>query len=133
MAKHNHISIILLFSLALFLFLHAPTQELSAQSEELDCQEFYDITQAEKIVERAKKAGFTNEERREMIDLRVGDQKIDVFEYKERLQRCSKQKDQRLKEFLSKRFLTIKDIYNELSTVERKVIKKIREELVSER
>ena len=66
----------------------------------------------------------------EIID---GDQEINVLEYIEqkRLQRLMK--DQKLKELLSKNFLTVNDIYKELVKTEPAVIQKLREELVSER
>lgn len=67
------------------------------------------------------------------MELQDGDRKINILEYMAELERLRALKDKELEEFLNKKFLTINDIFNELIMSEPKVIKKLREKLVSDR
>lgn len=124
--------LVIFISLVGLLFTFLPDADTSAQSENSDRRKFYNIAELVKIIERARKAGFSDEDLKK-LELRDGDQMINIMDYMEDLERLRKLKDKRLQEFLNKRFLTVKDIYNELVATEPEVIKKLREELVSER
>lgn len=84
------------------------------------------------MIERFREAGMTDEQLKklEIID---GDTKINVLKHKADLERAKMLKKQKLQEFLDKDFLTVNDIFRELIVSEPGVIKKIREELVSDR
>ena len=124
--------LVIFISLVGLLFTFLPVANTSAQSENAGRRKFYNIAELVKIIERARKAGFSDEDLKK-LELRDGDQMINIMDYMEDLERLRKLKDKRLQEFLNKRFLTVKDIYNELVATEPEVIKKLREELVSER
>jgi len=134
MGKHRRFSswILVFIGTALLFYAIMPFGELTAQDENTGRRQFYNIAKLVKIIEDARKAGFSDEELKK-LELRDGDQVINIMDYMEELERIRKLKDQRLQEFLNKRFLTVKDIYNELIAAEPEVIKKLREELVSER
>ena len=123
---------LIFISLTGLLFSIFPLTDASAQSENSGRRKFYDIAELVKIIERARKAGFSDEDLKK-LELRDGDRLINIMDYMEELERIRQMKDKRLQEFLNKRFLTVKDIYNELIATEPEVIKKLREELVSER
>ena len=95
-------------------------------------RQFYSIEELIKLIERAREAGMSDEELGK-LELRDGDKVINVQDYitEERLRRL--RKEEKLREFLSKKFLTVNDIYGELIKSEPEVIEKLREELVSER
>ena len=124
--------LMIFISIVGLLFTFLPIADISAQSENSGRRKFYNIAELVKIIETARKAGFSDEDLKK-LELRDGDQMINIMDYMEELERIRKLKDKRLQEFLSKRFLTVKDIYNELIATEPDVIKKLREELVSER
>jgi hypothetical protein len=100
--------------------------------EKIDRKKFYKIAELIKLIEKAREAGISEEDLAK-LELRDGDKKINVMDYMEEFERLKRSKDERLKRFLSKKFLTVHDIYNELIISEPGVIKKLREELVSER
>ena len=95
-------------------------------------RKFYSVEELIKLIEQAREAGMSEEDLKSM-EIIDGDQEINVLDYIEqkRLQRLLK--DKKLKELLSKNFLTVNDIYKELIKTEPNVIQKLREELVSER
>jgi hypothetical protein len=95
-------------------------------------RQFYDIAELIRLIERAREAGMTDEELHK-LEIRDGDRVINVMEYKAEFERLQRLKDERLKAFLSKQFLTVNDIFQELIVTEPDVIQKLREELISER
>lgn len=102
------------------------------EQENVGRRTFYNIAELIKIIEKARKAGFSDEDLKK-LELRDGDRKINVIDYIEEFERIKKSQDRQLQIFLKKKFLTVKDIFNELVNSEPEVIKKLREELVSER
>ena len=95
-------------------------------------RQFYTLEKLIKLIEQARDAGMSDENLKKM-ELQDGDRKINILEYMAELERLRALKDKELEEFLSKKFLTINDIFNELIVSEPKVIKKLREKLVSDR
>jgi hypothetical protein len=95
-------------------------------------RQFYSMERLIKIIEQARDAGMSDEDLKTM-ELQDGDRKINILEYMAELERLRALKDKELEDFLSKKFLTINDIFNELIVSEPTVIKKLREELVSDR
>ena len=95
-------------------------------------RQFYTLEKLIKLIEQARDAGMSDENLKKM-ELQDGDRKINILEYMAELERLRAMKDKELEEFLSKKFLTINDIFNELIVSEPKVIKKLREKLVSDR
>ncbi len=103
-----------------------------AQESSVNRDKYYNVRELIRLIEKAREAGISDEELKG-LEIRDGDQEINVLEYieAEKLERL--RKNQKLKELLNKKFLTVNDIYNELIKSEPEVIKKLREELVSER
>lgn len=95
-------------------------------------RKYYSVEELIVLIERAREAGVS-EENLKKLEIRDGDKEINVFDYiaKEKMEKL--QKDKNLKELLSKKFLTVNDIYSELIKSEPEIIQKLREELVSER
>jgi len=95
-------------------------------------RQFYKMENLIKIIERARDAGMSNEEIQKMT-IPVDGRDKSIVDYLAELERLRALKDKELEDFLSKKFLTINDIFNELIVSEPTVIKKLREELVSDR
>ncbi len=95
-------------------------------------RQFYTLEKLIKLIEQARDAGMSDEDLKKM-ELQDGDRKINILEYMAELERLRALKDKELEDFLSKKFLTINDIFNELIVSEPNVIKKLREKLVSDR
>jgi hypothetical protein len=95
-------------------------------------RKFYNVEELIRLIEQAREAGMSEEDLQNM-EIIDGDQEINVMEYIEKKRLARLLKNQRLKELLSKNFLTVNDIYKELIKTEPSVIQKLREELVSER
>ncbi|MFH2132158.1 MAG: hypothetical protein ABIK68_17405 [bacterium] len=104
------------------------SQEQSNQAR----RQFYNLEELIKIIDRARESGMSDEDLKK-LELHDGDRKINVLEYMAELERLRAMKDKELEIFLSKKFLTINDIFNELIVSEPNVIKKLREKLVSDR
>ena len=120
----------------LFLFLLMTLLLLSSgqaqERENTGRRKYYSVEELILLIERAREAGVS-EENLKKLEIRDGDREINVFDYiaQEKMERLKK--DKILKDLLSKRFLTVNDIYTELIKSEPQVIQKLREELVSER
>lgn len=95
-------------------------------------RQFYKLNELIRIIDQAREAGMSDEDLKN-LELHDGDRKINVLEYIAELERLKAMKDKELEKFLSKKFLTINDIFNELIVSEPSVIKKLRERLVSDR
>ncbi len=95
-------------------------------------RQFYNLNELIRIIDQAREAGMSDEDLKS-LELHDGNRKINVLEYMAELERLKAMKDKELEDFLSKKFLTINDIFNELIVSEPKVIKKLREKLVSDR
>ncbi len=121
-----------ILSILLVAFLIATSFLYAQESINTGRRKFYNVEELIRLIEQAREAGMSEEELRnlEIID---GDQEINVMEYIEQKRLARLLKDKKLKELLSKNFLTVNDIYRELIKTEPEVIKKLREELVSER
>jgi hypothetical protein len=113
-----------------FSMVSSPThaQEQSQQAR----RQFYKLNELIKIIDQAREAGMSDEDLKN-LELDDGGRKINILEYMAELERLKALKDKELEDFLSKKFLTINDIFNELIVSEPKVIKKLREKLVSDR
>lgn len=112
-------------------FISAPTAYTQQQSYQARRQ-FYKLKELLKIIDQAREAGMSDEDLKK-LELHDGNRKINVLEYIAELERLKAMKDKELEEFLSKKFLTVNDIFNELITSEPSVIEKLRERLVSDR
>lgn len=95
-------------------------------------RQFYNLKELIRIIDQAREAGMSDEDLKS-LELHDGNRKINVMEYIAELERLKAMKDKELEDFLSKKFLTINDIFNELIVSEPNVIKKLRERLVSDR
>lgn len=94
-------------------------------------QKFTKIENLIKLIERYRDAGFTDEQINQM-ELSDGKGRINVEEYIRKYRLAEKARQDALKAFLSKKFLTVQDIYSELATMEPENLTHLREELVSE-
>lgn len=122
--KHVTISVLILVLL--------PAVGLSQQAYDSGRDRFYKVNELVELIDKARKAGISDEEL-EGLEIRDGDKQINVLDYIEEKELAKLLKEKRLKELLSKKFLTVNDIYSELIKSEPEVIQKLREELVSER
>jgi hypothetical protein len=95
-------------------------------------RQFYAVENLIKIIEQARAAGMSDEEIQKMT-IPVDGRDKSIVDYLAELERLRALKNKELEDFLSKKFLTINDIFNELIISEPKVIQKLREELVSDR
>jgi len=122
--------IVCFLSFFVFSVTSSPThaQEQSPQAR----KQFYKLNELIKIIDQAREAGMSDEDLKN-LELDDGGRKINILEYMAELERLKALKDKELEDFLSKKFLTINDIFNELIVSEPKVIKKLREKLVSDR
>lgn len=91
----------------------------------------YDETEISDFIKTAKEAGISDTDLKRIIP--EGKREIVVIEYINLIERLTKLKEEKLKEFLSKKFLTVNDVFKELVVNEPETIQKLREELVSER
>ncbi len=120
-----------LIILILLMFV-TPLNTYSQETYDSGRSKFYKVDELIELIDRAREAGVSDEELKK-LKIRDGDKEINVLDYirEDRLARLKKEK--RLKELLSKKYLTVNDIYGELIKSEPEVIQKLREELVSER
>lgn len=104
----------------------------SQESQNTGRRKYYSVDELIKLIDKAREAGVDDESLKS-LEIRDGDVQINVYDYieKEKLEKLKKEK--RLQDLLSKKFLTVNDIYRELIKTEPEVIQKLREELVSER
>lgn len=91
---------------------------------------YYDIVELSKLIEISREAGFNDEQLRGM-EIRDGNRSINIAEYLREIERKKMIKDEAVKDFLKKKFLTVQDIYNEMLKLEPATLIKVREELVS--
>jgi DNA-binding transcriptional MerR regulator len=95
-------------------------------------RQFYDLVELTKIIQRARDAGFSEEELKN-LELKDAGTTINVYDYMNEILARQRIEDEKLKNFLSKRFLTVGDVYQEMVNLEPDALTKLREELVSER
>jgi DNA-binding transcriptional MerR regulator len=95
-------------------------------------RQFYDLVELTKIIQRARDAGFSEEELKN-LELKDAGTTINVYDYMNEILARQRIEDEKLKDFLSKRFLTVGDVYQEMVNLEPDELTKLREELVSER
>jgi len=82
------------------------------------------------LIEKARDAGLSDEEIKKLqLNLETGD--VSALEYIEAFKRSKQLKDQKVKDFLAKRFLTVGDIFREMVDMEPKRLETLREELIS--
>jgi len=118
--------------LLLLLLLFTFTGGLSAQSEyDLQRKQFLELDNLIKFIQRLKDAGFSEEEIQK-LNLKDEQKQINVMAYIEEIRNKKKVKDKKLKAFLDQNFLTVKDVFNELATMESDTLAKFRDELVGE-
>ncbi|NQU64500.1 MAG: hypothetical protein HQ517_09490 [SAR324 cluster bacterium] len=125
--KHFSIFCLLFFTCSLI-----PSAGFSQERSYEARRQFYTLEKLIKLIDQAREAGMSDEDLKKM-ELQDGDRRINILEYMAELERLKEMKDKELEEFLNKKFLTINDIFNELIVSEPKVIKKLREKLVSDR
>jgi len=105
-----------------FLFAGEPTLTQRVQ--------FKDIDALIGLIEQARDSGLTDEEIKKLqLNLEEGD--VSALEYIEAFKRRKQMKDQKLKEFLDTRFLTVGDIFKEMVDMEPKRLETLREELIN--
>ena len=95
-------------------------------------KQFYDLIELTKLIQRAREAGFSEEELKGLTLVDAG-KTINVSEYMEEILTRRRIADEKLKAFLQKKFITVQDVYSEMVQLEPNVLTKLREELVSER
>ncbi|PCI29582.1 MAG: hypothetical protein COB67_03660 [SAR324 cluster bacterium] len=95
-------------------------------------RQFYDVVELTKLIEKAREAGFSDEQIAR-LELRDGGRTVNVQAYMESLRQKKSMRDEKLQNFLNKKFLTVQDIFKELLILEPSVLIRLREELVSER
>ena len=95
-------------------------------------RQFYDLVELTKIIQRARDAGFSEEELKN-LELKDAGTTINVYDYMNEILARQRIEDEKLKDFLSKRFLTVGDVYQEMVNLEPDALTKLSEELVSER
>ncbi|MBT4528044.1 MAG: hypothetical protein HOC24_15975 [Deltaproteobacteria bacterium] len=105
---------------------------LFSQQDNTGRRQFYDLVELTKIIQRARDAGFSEEELKN-LEIKESGVTINVNDYMNEILARRKIADEKLKAFLSKRFLTVGDVYHEMVNLEPDVLTKLREELVSER
>ena len=105
---------------------------LYAQNElEQQRQQFLELDKLIKFIQRMKDAGLTDEQIQQ-LDLKDDSKKINIIQYIEEIRAKKVAKDAKVKAFLEKNFLTVKDLFQELSTMEPNTLANLRNELVSE-
>lgn len=119
--------ILLFCSLSLFVVF-----PLFSQQDNTGRRQFYDLVELTKIIQRARDAGFSEEELKN-LELKEAGTTINVYDYMNEILARRRIEDEKLKAFLSKKFLTVGDVYQEMVDLEPDVLTKLREELVSER
>ena len=82
------------------------------------------------LIEKARNAGMSDQEIKQ-LQLNLAGKDIDVLAYIEAFQDKKRKEHQKLKDFLSKRFLTVSDIFNEMVDMEPMKLEHLREELIS--
>lgn len=117
-------------SIILFAMVSTVMVSSIVQAQEGRRDMYYDIVELSKLIEISREAGF-NEEQLKGMEIRDGDRVINISKYLRNIERKKTIKDDAVKEFLSKKFLTIQDIYNEMVKLEPSTLIKVREELVS--
>ena len=85
----------------------------------------------EKFFQRASDAGLTEEDLKS-LDLKFASHKMNVSQYLSEIKERRRIKDEKLRAFMSKNFLTVQDVYKELSTVEPQTLAGLRDALVGE-
>ena len=93
--------------------------------------QFTDEKNLEKFFQRAEDAGLTEEDLAK-LDLKFASHKMNVSQYLREIKKRRRIKDEKLQEFMSKNFLTVQDVYKELSTVEPETLAGLRDALVGE-
>jgi hypothetical protein len=91
---------------------------------------YYDLVELSKLIEISREAGFSEQQLRG-LEIRDGSRTVNVMEYIHRIESKKLQKKEALKNFLSKQFLTVQDIYDEMLKLEPDTLIQLREELVS--
>ncbi|MDH5561695.1 MAG: hypothetical protein OEY59_12670 [Deltaproteobacteria bacterium] len=92
---------------------------------------FYQISELIRLIEKAREAGFSEEDLRKMT-INDANFSINVMEFIEKSRLKERLKKEKLDAFKKKKFLTIIDIFDELIVMEPEVLGKLREELVSD-
>ena len=94
-------------------------------------KQFTDEKNLEKFFQRATDAGLSEEDLAK-LDLKFASHKMNVSQYLREIKERRRIKDEKLKAFMSKNFLTVQDVYKELSTVEPETLAGLRDALVGE-
>ncbi len=113
----------------LLLFWSVPVR---TQTPQKGRKQFYELIELTKLIEKAKEAGFSDEEI-ENLQIRDGEQVINVTDYIGRIKGKKIFEQEKLDDFKKKKFLTVRDIFVELVKLEPNVLTRLREELASER
>ena len=117
------------FFISIISFIALP---LFSQQNNTGSRQFYDLVELTKLIQRARDAGFSEEELKN-LEIKESGRTINVNDYMNEILARRKIADEKLKAFLSKRFLTVGDVYHEMVNLEPDILTKLREELVSER
>ena len=118
----------ILFSL---LFTLVATPLLAQDPVNENRKQFTQEQNLEKFFQRASDAGLTEEDLKS-LDLKFASHKMNVSQYLSEIKERRRIKDEKLRAFMSKNFLTVQDVYKELSTVEPETLAGLRDALVGE-
>ena len=116
----------------IFLLLLLPLSLWAEQApRQINREQFLEVNNLLKMIQRMRDAGFTDEQIQQ-LDIKDGGRKINVMAYIEELRQKKEGRDAKVQAFLNKNFLTVKDLFDELSTLEPETLAKLRDELVGE-
>ncbi len=119
-------------SLIFLLLLLLPLSLWAEQApRQINREQFLEVNNLLKMIQRMRDAGFTDEQIQQ-LDIKDGGRKINVMAYIEELRQKKEGRDAKVQAFLNKNFLTVKDLFDELSTLEPETLAKLRDELVGE-
>jgi len=114
----------------LIVCLSIPSLLFSAEPSLTQRRQFQNIDALIALIEKARDAGISDDEIKK-LQLNLKDKDVDVLEYIEAFRRRKRLADQKNKDFLATRFLTVSDIFNELVDMEPDRLENLREELIS--
>jgi len=121
----------LLIWLGALLFLQPLNSAFSQENEQfVGKNKFYDIVDLIQLIEKAREAGFTDEELK-TLTIRDGDKTLYAMQYIQEQEKLKALKLKHAEAILKKQYLTVQDILNDLIALEPKQLKQFRDELAN--
>lgn len=93
--------------------------------------QFLDITTLINLIQKARDAGYSEEDLAK-INIQNGDRSINVISYLEELRQKERDRTAAIEAFLKKNFITVGDVFMELTKLQPHELTELREELLSE-